>query len=411
MPPKRVPRRRERVEDEEALTDIDDEEEEEEEEDGAPRRPGRPQVPGARAPNGRLRRATSWVGTIRDRGWRPNQNMITQNGIQYLTGQLEQGANQRLPAPVGRWQAGNIMPDHQHYQVYIETVNPVTEQELRALLGVHCAWFDFRRSANREDAIDYVTKEETRVSPPFEYGQQRAADAPQEYRQAINDLRRGATFRQMCENHTSVSVRYCNGLQRVETHLNPSPIYRAVQTHLYWGPPGSGKTTRVMHETQGKVYMKNNGKWWDGYERDDAICLDDFTGDLGQGTDRANMEFFKRITDGYGMRVECKGATLPAHWTHVYITSNMPMELWWPEFRARHPTEYKTHFNALVRRIPMSHRAFIGSAEDYGEGLELVKHYIPTVAAPATIPFADILTLLHATTRETKTEEHRTIMS
>lgn len=41
-----------------------------------------------------------------------------------------------------------------------------------------------------------------------------------------------------------------------------------------YGPPGTGKTHRARTR-YGKVYLKPQNKWWDGYQGEETVVIDD----------------------------------------------------------------------------------------------------------------------------------------
>ena len=79
------------------------------------------------------------------------------------------------------------------------------------------------------------------------------------------------------------------------------------------GPPGSGKS-RIVHELEDDLYQPITAKWWDGYNGQKAILLDDFRSNW------CDYNYFLRLTDMYPLTVEVKGGSYPAMWDKVYIT-------------------------------------------------------------------------------------------
>jgi hypothetical protein len=65
-------------------------------------------------------------------------------------------------------------------------------------------------------------------------------------------------------------------------------------------------------------------KWWDGYQGQDCVLIDDFDSQIG-------YTHFKRWFDKYKCQVESKGGAVPLCATKFAITSNVDPKLWWPE--------------------------------------------------------------------------------
>lgn len=92
----------------------------------------------------------------------------------------------------------------------------------------------------------------------------------------------------------------------------------------YWGPTGTGKSKKAFEEPN--AYVKNStGKFWDGYDGQPTIIIDEVTEDSPY-FDRAT---WLRITDRHPLLLEVKGATVHAQYNKVVITSNYhPREFW-----------------------------------------------------------------------------------
>lgn len=90
-----------------------------------------------------------------------------------------------------------------------------------------------------------------------------------------------------------------------------------------YGPPGTGKTHSVISEHPG-LYWKQQNKWWDGYQGEEIVLLDDL--------DSACLgHHLKRWLDKYACTGEVKGGTVSLQHKTFYITSNYTPEDLWPE--------------------------------------------------------------------------------
>jgi len=103
------------------------------------------------------------------------------------------------------------------------------------------------------------------------------------------------------------------------------------------GKPGLGKTRYVMDkhgdEKVYKIEFKDNSIWFDGYTGQDVLLIDEYEGQL-------NYTQLLNLLDIYKLRLPVKGGFTFANWTHVYITSNIPITQW-----------YNRNLDALERRI------------------------------------------------------------
>ncbi len=104
-----------------------------------------------------------------------------------------------------------------------------------------------------------------------------------------------------------------------------------------YGSTGSGKT-RLIHDTFLDIYIKDESKWWDGYDTNKVILVDDY-----------RLNFFKfsellRFLDRYAYRREYKGGALQINSPWIIFTSpKSPFEMW------NH--RCKEDLGQLVRRI------------------------------------------------------------
>jgi len=112
-----------------------------------------------------------------------------------------------------------------------------------------------------------------------------------------------------------------------------------MQTFVFWGPSGVGKTHRVFAREPDVYRVKRPKKgqplWFEGYDGEKAILLDDFEGWIP-------WDELLNITDKWRMQINIKGAHGNASWERVYLTSNSHPETWYPK------REYK---EPLLRRL------------------------------------------------------------
>lgn len=150
-----------------------------------------------------------------------------------------------------------------------------------------------------------------------------------------NAIKAGKRGRALSDDHMVVIAKYPRLEQRL---INEDNFARACQqwrdgiapeVHVYWGEPGTGKTRIAADKFDVEnIFTLSFGDgcsgsiWWDGYQSQDIIVLDDYTGEF-------NYRFLLRFLDRYPVRLQIKGGHTFRVATKIYITSNCRPEQWY----------------------------------------------------------------------------------
>lgn len=114
--------------------------------------------------------------------------------------------------------------------------------------------------------------------------------------------------------------------------------FRKVEVIVHYGKAGTGKT-KGPYEEGAFVFDDYEHGWWDGYDGESVILLDDFYGGI-------KWSFFLRLLDGYQVRLKVKGGFTYANWTKIYITSNTHPSEWYSK---GYPPELERRITKIIK--------------------------------------------------------------
>jgi Putative viral replication protein./RNA helicase. len=230
-----------------------------------------------------------------------------------------------------------------HLQGYIEFENPRATgdkwKNLKKLMG-EGQHFEPRKGTAQQ-ASDYcefadydkITHKGTIPNDwVHKFGEISRQGARTDWAQATNEILSGREVVDVIQEQPQLlpAIRALETLKKLSIH----PIEREVHVTWLYGSPGSGKTRWVWTQYP-DVYSKPSGNWWDGYNGEETLLLDDFDADI------PFAELLK-VLDRYKYRVQVKGGFVGARWTRVFITTNNPPD---------HFYKFVSNRKALVRRI------------------------------------------------------------
>lgn len=222
-----------------------------------------------------------------------------------------------------------------HYQGYIEFDSPVPFAFVKALLK-DAHWES--RKGNQKQAIDYCTKEDTRVEGPWIYGTPKQAGARTDITALYAAARSGQTHRETAEQMPASYMRYYKAFTHIQSMYRPANV-ESVTVTLLLGPSNTGKTTwaRALGGSSMWINSVESANWYDGYDNHEDVLFDEFNGHI-------DLMLFLRLLAGFTERVPVKGGHCWWKPTRIYITSNYHPKLWYSDIRP-------PSMLALLRRI------------------------------------------------------------
>jgi len=210
-----------------------------------------------------------------------------------------------------------------HLQGYIYWKNPraYPNKFLRKLFpGIHDEVAMGSPAQNR----DYCLKTRPGDVPNIqfeEFGDIPTQGSRTDWKYAMTQLTEGDELLNVLEVQPHL-IPCIRALERVkQLAQKPRPICKP-DVYVLVGQPGSGKT-RWAYDNYPDLYSKPNGQWWDGYQGQETILLDDFYGDV-------EYSLLLKVCDRYPLQVPVKGGFTQANWKRIIITSNHNPQQWYP---------------------------------------------------------------------------------
>lgn len=232
----------------------------------------------------------------------------------------------------------------EHIQGYVQFAREVTFATAKRRIGQNPHLESMEGTC--KEASDYCKKDEGRVCGPWEFGEyidgQGSRTDVREYRDAIV---LGKRNRELCDEFPEMVMRYSKYIDWVRRAYHVETYsFRSVYLHV--GETGLGKTAWVYdnEELFWKMPIQNGTNWYDNYQGDACVLLDDFSG----GFSKVGLTTLLRLLDGYHDIVPTKGNFTPWKPDKIYITTNIWPDKW---YDYNSPSDRKAHFRALVRRF------------------------------------------------------------
>lgn len=212
-----------------------------------------------------------------------------------------------------------------HLQMYIELNDAVRHTQLQKdLFGgvkVHCE----KRKGTREQARAYCMKKETQFDGPFEVGVWTGGQGDRTDVKALIELvQGGATEMQCWDQYPDTMIRNYKGIMHYKLLYKAQEKRIAPEIVVLWGDSGTGKTHDAELELK-SPFRKEQGPWWDGYDGQSDVLIDEFTG--------GHMPYgvALRVLDKYNCSVQVKGGTVPFVASKIVITSNLSPVDWYSD--------------------------------------------------------------------------------
>lgn len=203
--------------------------------------------------------------------------------------------------------------EHAHIFVCFSNTQKLTVQKL---CGCHVE----RCMGSVKQNIDYIKKEGEII---WEYGEvpKGEANINESWQNFIEQIKEGTV-----DKDSKMYAKYRNYAKERMAELKPKKTYNGeLRDKNIWihGKPGTGKSLAARFCDSKHIYTKNLNKWWDGYNDEKVVILEDID------PDKAKMlaHHMKIWCDRYPFTGEVKGSSVSISPTYnLIVTSNYSID-------------------------------------------------------------------------------------
>jgi len=235
-----------------------------------------------------------------------------------------------LLAPLARYAIFQLerAPDTQtpHYQGYVQFEKQKRLTSVTKIFQAH--WSIMLKNSTPLACKVYCSKEESREDGPWEIGkfdekrnQGKRTDLDRFARDALTK-----TTAELFEEYPGMTLRYQTNVDKLKMKLAEKPTNLTGRCGIWlYGETSTGKSEAARQIAEitgnGRFYDKLPSKWWDGYDGEDTVIIDDI------GEDAEWMAgSLKRFADKYPFPVEVKGSMLTVRPMLIICTSNYHLD-------------------------------------------------------------------------------------
>ncbi len=161
----------------------------------------------------------------------------------------------------------------EHWQMYAEFDSQKSLKQIHEWMpGCHVQ----KRYGPQRKAIEYCTKEETRISEPVRLGEPKnqgeRRDLKDCYKIISEDIAKKNPIKRAIDEHTGTMIRYKQNIMNVVAETVEPRDYKPT-VKVFWGATGTGKSYDAHKELpEAYVWCPDHGKWWGSYMPSVQFC-------------------------------------------------------------------------------------------------------------------------------------------
>lgn len=251
-----------------------------------------------------------------------------------------------------------------HYQGYVEFKDKIKRSN--ASKQIPHAYLA-PREGSQQQARDYCMStgahaNKPRLEGPFEFGIFKPTSQGQRNDLLVlreDLLAKTLTPQEIVDKHFVSYMKYKNNIQWYKNTYLPERRNWPMEITLYIGPKGTGKS-RACNDAYPDAFWKNKGKWWDGYNNQETVIMDDYYGWLP-------FDDLFRLLDRYPLWIEQKGSSIPFLSKRILLTSNRPPWKWYNNPNCDMPALFRRINKVVWCRTAIDHVVYDNGEESVND--------------------------------------------
>lgn len=226
-----------------------------------------------------------------------------------------------------------------HWQGHVEFFTPIGYKSVQKCIGDEKAHVEIVK--DRIESRAYCTPGGSKKSGPKDHipgsqyergqwdevGQGRRSD----FSEICDAIRADKPLREIANANPGTFARYHRGIRELRRLQWGRRMNQECEVIVLWGKGGAGKTHKA-NELAPNAYWKDNTKWWNDYNGEKEVIINDMM------LNKWEPDYLKNMFDKWPMKIEDKGGVMELAATKFVITTNENPETWFqfiPELRRR----------------------------------------------------------------------------
>lgn len=225
---------------------------------------------------------------------------------EYICGQLERGEKE----------------GHLHIQFFVNFKQP---SRISAITK-HDKRIHVEKVRVNNGADTYCMKEETRVEGPIEIGIKPVKVNSKVDWEAVWKKAKEGKLEEIPASIRVVHYSKLKAIAKDNMQFSDSDHLRGIWV---WGKAGAGKSRWARSQSK-SIYPKLCNKWWDGYQGEEVVVMDDFMPEH-----KVLCQQLKIWSDRYDCILETKGGAVHSQYQWFIVTSQYSIDEIWEDDRDR----------------------------------------------------------------------------